>query len=524
MTLRTENLIGTSYSAEGSNTFQSFNPITNTPNPWMFTSATSQEAAIATQKAAEAFKIYQQTSLIDRARFLRCIAKNINTLGDQLFETYCQESGLPIGRAKGECQRTLGQLEGFAKALDAGQFLEPVIDTADPNRSPMPKPDIRKLNQPIGPILVFGASNFPLAYSTAGGDTASALACGCPVIVKAHQMHAGTGALVAGAILKAVEECQMPDGVFSNLNSNNFELGQQLITDPLIKGVGFTGSIAGGTALYRLAQNRTEPIPVFAEMGSVNPVIVLPSALEHATKWATSYADSISLGSGQFCTNPGLIFCIEHPQLDQFLHKLAEEFRSVEDTSMLHPSIHKSYQEGKAAVAATADLMSTSNSTSDLAFAGKSALYIVDAKKFKEHPGLHQEVFGPMSLVVRCASIDELIPLIYTLEGQLTGTILGSTEELSKEIAVIEAVKNRVGRLIFNGVPTGVEVCPAMHHGGPFPASTDARFTAVGIQSMKRWLRPIAYQNWPNELLPEALKDDNPMGLVRIVNNNWSNV
>lgn len=523
MELRTENLIGNTYSAKGTKSFQTFNPITNTSNPWEFTIATEEEVQLATQKAHQAFKIYRQSSLKDRAVFLREIAKNIQDVGDQLFDTYCQESGLAKGRAQGECNRTLGQLETFAKALDEGQYLEPIIDRADPERSPIAKVDIRKQNEPIGPIVVFGASNFPLAYSTAGGDTASALACGCPVIVKAHPMHAATGALVANAILKAVKTCDMPDGVFSNLNSNSFELGKQLVKDPYIKGVGFTGSISGGTSLYQLAQSRTEPIPVFAEMGSVNPVIVLAEAIEKQSSfWAKSYADSITLGSGQFCTNPGLIFCIEHPKLDKFISELADIFSEIQNSSMLNPSIHKAYEEGKESISEKANLIASSKTSDKLPYAGKAAIYEVDAETFSQNPRLHQEVFGPMSLVIRCKNIEQLTLLIDHLEGQLTGTILGSEDEISKESKLVESLKNRVGRIIFNGVPTGVEVCPAMLHGGPFPASTDARFTAVGIHSMKRWLRPIAYQNWPKKQLPDALKDGNPLGIIRLIDNQWT--
>ena len=522
MELRTENLIGFDYSAKGSKKFQSFNPLTNASNPWEFSVATAAECQLATQKAAKAFEIYQQTSLKDRSKFLRAIAQNITDLGSQLLETYCLESGLAIARAQGECARTIGQLEGFAKALDSGQYLEPIIDTADPSRSPVPKVDLRKINQPIGPIVVFGASNFPLAYSTAGGDTASALAVGCPVIVKAHPMHPATGSLVAAAIMRAAQQTGMPDGVFSNLNSNTFELGQLLVQDPRIKGVGFTGSVSGGTALYQLAQNRTEPIPVFAEMGSVNPVIILPEALDQSESWAKSYAGSITLGSGQFCTNPGLIFCIENPKLDTFIETLKKELSTIEANSMLHPSIHKSFEKGRTAMEENATLIGQSKGNEALSYPGRGSIYQVDASTFANNPRLDQEVFGPLSLLVRCQSIEELIPIIQSLEGQLTGTILGTTSAIKQASKLIEALKSRVGRLIFNGVPTGVEVCTAMQHGGPFPASTDPRFTAVGVHSMKRWLRPISYQNWPDEFLPEALKASNPLGLWRLIDNQWT--
>ena len=524
MNIPTDNLIGFQYSSLGSQHFTSFNPKSNNKNPWTFTYATEEEAALATQKAHNAFQIFQTTSLSNRAAFLRAIAREILALDHLLLSTYCAESGLPVGRAEGERGRTIGQLEGFAKAIEKGQYLEPTIDLAKPDRKPIPKVDIRKINHPIGPIVVFGASNFPLAYSTAGGDTASALACGCPVIVKSHPMHAATGALVANAILKAAQDTNMPDGVFSNLNSPSFELGKQLVMDPLIKGVGFTGSIQGGTALYAMAQSRPEPIPVFAEMGSVNPVVILPEGIDSSEKsisWAKSYAASIALSSGQFCTNPGLIFCIESPQTHTFLNALKDAFSEITPASMLHPNIQKAYTKGKNEVAVHAGLLSATKQAVE-PNDGEGAIYQVSASVFSKNPRMHEEVFGPMSLVVICENIKELVTIIKKLDGQLTGTIIGDSLHMDQYHTIIEALKNRVGRIIFNGVPTGVEVCAAMQHGGPFPASTDARFTAVGVMSMRRWLRPISFQNWPDDLLPLALQDANPLKIWRILDGQLS--
>jgi len=521
----TQNLIGFHYSATSAHSFQTFNPITQKATPWTFKSATAEEASLATRKATHAFKPFQAFALKERAAFLRAIAIEILALGDSLIETYCSETGLPVGRAIGERGRTIGQLEAFATALENGQYLDPVIDHADTQRIPIPKVDIRKINRPLGPIVVFGASNFPLAYSTAGGDTASALATGCPVIVKAHPMHAATGALVAAAILKAAKDTGMPEGVFSNLNSNSYELGQQLVKDPLVKGVGFTGSVAGGTALYQLAQTRPEPIPVFAEMGSVNPIIVLPEALEQGvTAWAEAYAASIALGSGQFCTNPGLIFCVEGPETSHFISHLKATFSKISPTVMLHPNIHGAYNKRREEVAEKAQLLATTQpqELKSKNAVGEGAIYEVTAATFAANPSLHLEVFGPMSLVVRCKNTVELIPLISHLEGQLTGTILGTEKAIAAQPLLVSTLKDRVGRIIFNGVPTGVEVCAAMQHGGPFPASSDARFTAVGVHAMKRWLRPISYQNWPQSQLPLALQEGNPLKIWRLVDGTLS--
>ena len=520
MNVITKNLIGYSYSAAGNETFSSFNPIDQLATPWVFKNATLAELKNATALATKAFVPYKLMSTARRAAFLRAIAKEILSLGEELTRVYTMETGLPKGRAEGERGRTVGQLEAFANAIENGQYLQPIIDHADVNRTPIPKVDLRKINEPIGPIAVFGASNFPLAYSTAGGDTASALATGCPVVVKAHPMHAGTNALVTQAILKAAQDTKMPEGVFSCLYSNDYEIGSQLVQDPLIKGVGFTGSIAGGTALYKLAQSREVPIPVFAEMGSVNPVVVLPEALnKNPTDWANAYAGSISLGSGQFCTNPGLLFGIASPELDTFIDRLSKAFNQLIPNCMLHPNIHAAYEKGKAEFDALATKVgSTSTQSPAKEGMGHGALYKVSAATFKVNPRLHQEVFGPLSLVVVCKDVAELIPLLAGLEGQLTGTILGSENALQTNESLVATLQSRVGRLIFNGIPTGVEVCAAMQHGGPFPASTDERFTAVGVKAMDRWLRPVSYQNWPNKLLPKALQNNNPLGLIRLIN------
>ncbi|MGI9546902.1 MAG: aldehyde dehydrogenase (NADP(+)), partial [Flavobacteriaceae bacterium] len=497
----------------------------NRVNSWEFYEAAIDEVDEAAQLASKAFETYRNFSGQRKAEFLIAIAEEIENLGDELLETFVTESGLPKGRAEGERGRTIFQLRSMAELLMEGSWVEAIIDTAVPDRKPIPKPDLRKMLIPIGPIVVFGSSNFPLAYSTAGGDTATAFAAGCPVIVKSHPMHAATGELVASAIVKAAMRTEMPDGVFSNLNSGGIEVGQQLVSHPSIKGVGFTGSIAGGTALYRLAAGREEPIPVFAEMGSINPVIILPSALKKETgRWAQAYAESITLGTGQFCTNPGLILGFKSPSLNNFIAALGDQLLKTKPGLMLHPRIYENYEHGKEMLSDEEGIsvIADYNKKVDANYA-QQLLLSVEGKFFKHNPRLHKEVFGPFSMVVQCDNRTEMRRILKRMEGQLTGTVLGDPKEMKEYADVLEALRGRVGRIIHNGVPTGVEVCPAMQHGGPFPASTDARFGAVGASAIRRWVRPVSYQDWPLDLLPDALKDKNPLGILRMVNGSYSN-
>ena len=514
-----KNYIGNLQSAKGDHTFKTFNPELNKENDAVFTEASSEEIREAINLASEAFKEYSTISGIKKATFLNTIADEILALDDTLIQMYCSETGLPEGRAKGERGRTVGQLRSFATLVAEGSWVEATIDTAQPNREPMPKLDLRKMNIALGPVVVFGASNFPLAYSTAGGDTAAALAAGCPVIVKSHPMHAGTGELVASAIIKAAEKTGMPNGVFSNLNSSGIEVGQELVAHSKVKAVGFTGSIKGGRALLDIAAKREEPIPVFAEMGSINPVVILPKALDNRNEEiAKTYAGSITLGAGQFCTNPGLILGIKSDSLSVFRNHLSQEIMDINPSCMLHPNIKKGYDANKDKVVAQAKVSITANYESDVQNNyAQQAVVSVDGKSFLENPTLHLEVFGPFSMVVECANKEELETIIANLEGQLTGTIISDNDEITNFQKVIAAMQNRVGRIIFNGVPTGVEVCESMVHGGPYPASTDSRFSAVGITSIKRWVRPFSYQNWPNNLLPKELQNENPLEIFRSV-------
>jgi alpha-ketoglutaric semialdehyde dehydrogenase len=515
-----ENHIGIKRSAKGGKTYTTFNPKLNIENEQIFTEASSEEINQAAELAAEAFKSFSKKSGLEKANFLRAIADEIIAMGDDLIAMYQSETGLPEGRAKGERGRTIGQLTSFATMLEEGSWVAATIDTADLDRKPIPKQDIRKMLVPLGPVVVFGASNFPFAYSTAGGDTASALAAGCPVICKSHPMHAGTGEMVSDAIIRAAQKTNMPNGVFSNLNSSGIEVGIELVTHPDVKAVGFTGSIQGGRALYNIAAQRDEPIPVFAEMGSVNPVVLLPKAIQNRGEaLAKTYAGSITLGSGQFCTNPGLILGIKSDSLTDFISTLSEEIVKLEPSCMLHPNIIGNYEKNKQIAIQQEGLTVNADFQDSVAVNyARQAIVTVNGLTFLNNTTLHQEVFGPFSLLVVCKDANELKLVISHLEGQLTGTILGEKEELQEFPELIAALQNRVGRIIFNGVPTGVEVCPAMLHGGPYPASTDSRFTAVGVHAVNRWVRPFSFQSWPNKLLPKELTNENPLGIIRLVN------
>lgn len=500
--------IGFQQLASGETTFKTFNPEKNEENEWLFTEATTDEIDTAVKLAWDAFKVYRNIPDVQRAAFLSAIADEIDLLGDALLKVYCAESGLTEARARLERKRTLFQLRSFAALLESDDWKQISIDNAIPDRKPSPKPDLRRSVLPLGPVVVFGASNFPLAYSTAGGDTASALAAGCPVIVKSHPMHAGTGELVSGAIVRAAEKKGMPNGVFSNLNSSGIEVGQQLVKHPKIKAIGFTGSIRGGRALWDLAAERNEPIPVFAEMGSINPVVISQKSLENrASKWVETYAGSITLGTGQFCTNPGLLLGIKSPELTKFAKELAQKIGAIESSVMLHPNIKSAYGRLKSEVTGQSSVHVLTSSLDVKTNYADQTVATVDGAEFLANPKLHKEVFGPFSIIVQCEDEAQLLEIIEGLEGQLTGTIIAEECEIESLELLVDTLRHRVGRLIFNGVPTGVEVCASMNHGGPYPASTDSRFTAVGTHSIRRWVRLVSYQNMPKALLPPELRN-----------------
>ena len=514
-----KNYIGNVLSSIGDVTYKTFNPQENCENDIYFTEASDIEIEEAVSLALQAFNEFKKVSGTKKSEFLIEIANEIEALGNELVQVYCSETGLTEERAISERGRTVFQLRSFASLVKEGSWVEASIDLADLDRKPIPKVDIRKMLIPLGPVVVFGASNFPLAYSTAGGDTASAFAAGCPVIVKSHPMHAGTGELVASAIIKAAEKTEMPNGIFSNLNSSGIEVGVKLVEHPGIKAIGFTGSISGGRALFNLANQRTEPVPFFAEMGSVNPVILLPQAAAKAgAKWANKLANSITAGAGQFCTNPGLILGIKGKDLINFIQILSDEIVKIEPTCMLLPNIIGSYEERKAKIMEHKGVENSIDFKNDLASNyARQTIVTVEGETFLSNKTLQQEIFGPFSIVVQCENKGQLEKVIMNLEGQLTGTILSENGEVENFLTIVSALQNRIGRIIFNGVPTGVEVCPSMVHGGPYPASTDSRFSAVGVGSIKRWVRPISYQNWPSKLLPNELKNENPLGISRLV-------
>ena len=486
----------------------------------MINDATTEEIEMAMNAAWTAFHVYRKLPLFKRAEFMKAIAIELENCGDTLIETAMAETNLPEARLRGERGRTIFQLNSYAAACEKGEWLGATIDTAIPDKVP-PKPDIRKMLVPLGPVVVFGASNFPFAYSTAGGDTACAFAAGCPVIVKGHPAHIKTSQMVADAILLAADKCNMPKGIFSHIHGTSFETGKALVTHPHTKAVGFTGSYTGGKQLFDWGNQRKEPIPVFAEMGSVNPVFLLPEKLKNgATEMAQLYAGSITLGVGQFCTNPGLIIGVESEALQIFIHDLGKAIQKITPAPMLHPGIVAAYKKNKGNALLQDDVHLIAESEIIMKENdGLPTVATASGKTFLNNPVLHQEVFGPYSIVIRCKDMEEMIEVAKLLEGQLTATLMATDADITGNDEFVEAVKNICGRFILNNVPTGVEVCLSMHHGGPFPSCTDSRFTSVGADGIKRFARPIAFQNWSNYLLPDELKDENPLGIWRTVNN-----
>ena len=469
------------------------------------------------QDAWKAFLQYRKTTLKQRADLMRTIGAEMEAIGDELIQTVMEETHLPEARVKNERARTIFQLTSYAAACEAGHWLEARIDTANPEKG---DPDIRKMQVPLGPVVVFGASNFPFAYSTAGGDTASALAAGCPVVVKAHPAHSRTSELVAKAIFRAVEKCGMPKGVFAHVHGASFETGKALVTHPHTRAVGFTGSYGGGKALFDWANQRKAPIPVFAEMGSINPIFLLPDKLKQSAKdTAALCAGSITLGTGQFCTNPGLIVGIDNEDLQVFIKELGAAVAKTAPGTMLHAGIAKAYGEKRKAALEQQEVETVAVSeVQPQQEQGVPTIASATANAFFSNPLLHQEVFGPYSLVIRCADKEELLAVATHLEGQLTCTMMATGKDIKEHTELVDLVQDICGRLIHNGVPTGVRVALSMQHGGPFPATTDSRFTSVGADGIKRWVRPLSFQNWEDNLLPDALKNDNPLQIWRTVN------
>ena len=521
MQLTGEMLIGREAVRGQAGVQRAFNPATNAEiaEP-AFGLGSREDVDRAVGLATSAFDSYRNLPLERRAAFLEAIADEIMALGDALIERAHAESGLPVARLTGERARTTGQLRLFAQVVRDGHFLRATVDNAQPARQPAPRADLRLAKIPLGPVAVFGASNFPLAFSVAGGDTASALAAGAPVIVKAHSAHLGTSELVGRAVQKAAQRLGMPEGVFSLLIGAGREIGEALVAHPGVKAVGFTGSRQGGLALLRIANSRHEPIPVYAEMSSINPVFLLPRALSaRAEALAQGFVDSLTLGAGQFCTNPGLVLAIDGPDLQRFVEAAGQALSAKAAQTMLTPGIHAAYQSGRAQadglegverVACGAQAAGQPN-------AAEAALYVTDAQRLLRTPELQAEMFGPASVVVKARSLDELLQVAELLEGQLTATLLLDEGDHDAARRLLPVLERKCGRILANGFPTGVEVCHAMVHGGPFPATSNAMYSSVGASAIDRFLRPVCYQDIPDALLPAALQNANPQGLWRLV-------
>jgi len=520
--MTTKNIIAGKESALGSDTLYAVNPTSKERIEGQFAIATDQEVDLAARSAYEAWKLYKNTSGQKKGEFLRKIADNIEALEDTLVHRAMAETGLPEGRIKGERGRTCGQLRLFAQLVEEGSWVRATIDEAIPDRKPFPRVDIRKMYQSLGPVAIFGASNFPLAFSTAGGDTASALASGCPVVVKGHPSHPGTHALVSQAITDAVVACDLHPGVFSAV-TGGIPAGSALVKHPQIKAVGFTGSLGGGSAIMKATHSRQEPIPVYAEMGSINPIFILADQLEgDLEKLATTLAGSINMGAGQFCTNPGIIVLPNSAHNKAFIEHLQKAFANLAPATMLNEGVHNNYEKQKTRIKQD-DCVSTIHSHShDENWSAKPTLAITNAQDFVSKNELQHEVFGPFSMIVECADNAEMNKVAQSLEGQLTSTVMGSDDSITSAVELVDTLREKVGRVLFNGVPTGVEVGYAMHHGGPYPAASSGMYTSVGTDAILRFVRPVCFQNAPQAILPAELKDGNPLNIWRMVNGEQS--
>lgn len=514
-----QSILGAENSSSSGAEFYAINPATGEKLHPPFFSATPDDVDRAAALAEEAFASYRKISGRDRAALLRMIADRLQAISDQLVERANLETALPLPRLQGEVGRTANQLRLFADVVEEGSWTAPRIDTALPDRKPLPRADIRSMLLPLGPVAVFGASNFPLAFSVAGGDTASALAAGCPVIVKAHPAHPGTSELVANAIRASIRACGLHPGVFSMLFDSGIEIGQRLVQHPLIKAVGFTGSLAAGKALMQLAANRPEPIPCYTEMSSANPVFVLPGALKQYEKIAADLTASYTLGAGQFCTKPGLVLLPETSDTARLVDELRKRAAALPEFIMLTRGIAAQYRRGLEH-RSTAKGVHAGYKSETVTEGAKTtaALLETDIDDLLRDPALAEEIFGPTSLVVTCKSDDQMLEAARSLHGHLTATLLGTEEDLAAHQTLIAILERKVGRLIFNGYPTGVEVCHAMVHGGPYPATSDSRTTSVGSMAIFRFARPVCYQSLPQSALPAELKDENPLGVLRMVN------
>lgn len=511
-------IIGFSRGDKTSDTFTAFDPTTGAPIEPKFHSATIEALENAAGLAHDARLKYASVPPSDRATLLRKIADNIEALGDTLIERASLETALPNQRFIGERTRTCGQLRMFADVLEEGSWVDARIDHAIPDRQPIPKPDVRSMLKPLGPVAVFCASNFPLAYSVAGGDTASALAAGCPVVVIGHTAHPGTAELVGTALMKAAKDCDMPEGTFSLLFSSGYEIGQALVKHLAIKAVGFTGSRKGGRALMDIAAARPEPIAVYTEMSSVNPTFILPSAInERGDAIAAGLHASVTGGVGQFCTKPGLVFVPGDEGTDVFVSKVRGLVTATEPAPLLTKGIQKTFDDASVKRESEVEVTAANNKSNLEGFAVNPSIFETSAISYLKTPDLNEEIFGPTTLLIRSSKKDELLEIARSLEGQLTASVHGTEEDLIEYADLIAILETKAGRLIFNGFSTGVEVCPSMVHGGPYPATSDGRSTAVGTRAITRFARLVCYQNFPQNALPEELKDHNPNKIWRMV-------
>ncbi|MGC6489524.1 MAG: aldehyde dehydrogenase (NADP(+)), partial [Planctomycetota bacterium] len=469
--------------------------------------------------AAAAAPSFARSAPATRAALLRDIGAGIVALGDELVERVQAETALPAARVQGERARTVMQLNLFADLVEEGSWVEACIDHADPGRQPLPKPDLRRMHVALGPVAVFGASNFPLAYSVAGGDTAPALAAGCPVIVKGHPAHPGASELVGRVVHDAVQRHGLPAGTFSLLHGRAHETGAALVQHDAVKAVGFTGSHAGGRALFDLAAARREPIPVFAEMGSVNPVVILPNAMQaRGGQIAEQLAASALLAQGQFCTSPGMVLWLNGAGEEAFAAALRERLTTAPAGPTVHPTIRGGFERAVAEVRALPVEVESAAAQAEGDCDVRAAWLHATPAALLQHERLRAEIYGPAVVGVGCGSEAELREVLGALDGHLTGTVHGDGDDFARHGDVLDVLRRKVGRLIANGVPTGVEVSAAMVHGGPYPAATDARFSAVGETAIRRWVRPVCWQDWPHDQLPEELQDDNPRDIRRVVN------
>lgn len=500
-------------------TVRGVNPATGQELEPPFHCTTLEELDCAVRRANEAFKLYGRFPGKRRQSLLEAIASNLESASEPIIERAHAETALPKARLQGEMARTCYQLRFLGNVAGEGSWVDARVDHGAADRKPQPKPDVRSMLRPIGPVAVFGASNFPLAFSVAGGDTASALAAGNTVLFKVHPGHPGTSDLVGRAIQKAIKELGVPDGIFSLLFDSGSEIGPALVQHPLVKAVGFTGSRRAGRMFVELAAARPEPIPVFAEMGSINPIFILPGAIrERGTAVAEGVHASVTLGTGQFCTNPGLIVVRAGQFLDAFRRRLVELFSTTPPGTMLTSAICRNFHAGIEALKSVRGVSELARGTTESGANSASAILLeVDAATFVREPALAQEVFGPSTLMVVCATEEEMLHVARSLEGQLTATIHATETELAESAELVNLLETKVGRLIANGYPTGVEVCDAMVHGGPYPACSDGRSTSVGGRSIQRFARLVCYQNWPDCALPNELKESNPLGLWRII-------